>query len=176
MEDIQTKMAVFFVASSFTAWILLFVGIGQRRETRRRNEEEDRRTTGRIVDYALTRTNKGRRGGSSISLWKPIVEYMVDGQTYRTEYEDAMNREQFPVGETVDICYDPREPARFHLAEDPVFIDGGGGAIRLSLIWILACAALTVTLAAFAGGVSVDLEGFFTRAWFYVRRLFRSPR
>ena len=161
------KMLGFFVAISWFAWILFFMGIGQRRDSRLRDEREATRTTGTIVDYVQKEQKTGRRGG--YLYWKPVVEYTADGQRFRAEYENRMDPDQHPVGKTVDICYDVSEPSHFHLSEDPVFTDPGGGAIRIALIWVLASAVLTVLLAVFVGDLRLD----FNRPWHQIRLFFR---
>ena len=164
------KMLVFFTVSTFTAWILLFTGLSQRRESRRRNDQEYTRTTGRIVDY-VRREHRGGRSGT-YSYWRPVVDFTAEGQAVHTEYENCIDRERFPVGATVDILYDVSDPSRFHLAEDPVFISGGGGAIRIAVIWILCGAALTVFLAVFVGGATFD----FGHMWYRIQRFMRFRR
>lgn len=144
------KMLLFFVATSFPAWFLLFAGIGTRRDTRRQEELEHTRATGVVVDYIRREIRTGKRG--SMTSWRPVVEYTAEGQPYREEYKNAMNRAQFPAGTSVEVLYDASDPTRFHLEADPVFIHRGAGAIRVSLIWILASAALSIFLAVFVGG------------------------
>ena len=144
------KILFFFAVCSFAAWPLLFAGIGTRRDTRRREERENTRTTGVIVAYVRRETGIGRRG--TMVSWRPVVEYTAEGQSYREEYDNQMNRAQFPEGLNVEVLYDVSAPDHFHLEADPVFIYKGTGAIRVALIWILASAALTIFLAVFVGG------------------------
>ena len=143
------KMLFFFAAVSFPAWFLLSAGLGTRRDSRRRSKRERRRATGVIVGYVRGRVRSGKSGG--VAYWKPVVEFSAEGQSFHQEYPNMMDRERYPVGKEVDILYDGDDPARFHLAEDPVFTDPGGGAIRIALIWIAATAALDVALAVFVG-------------------------
>ena len=149
--SIGFKMLLFFAVASFAAWPLLFAGIGTRRDTRRRNETEHTRATGVIVDYVQTSTRSGRNG--RVTWYKPVVEFSADGQKFRLEYPNMMDRNQYPVGTDVDLRYDVSDPTHFHLESDPVFTHPGTGAIRVALIWILASAALTVALAVFVGGL-----------------------
>lgn len=144
------KMLFFFAVASFPAWFLLVAGIQTRRESRIRNEVEHTRTTGVIVDYVLRHINRGRGGG--YSYWRPVVEFTAEGESFRLEYENRMDKNAYPVGKSVDILYDVSDPSHFHLAEDPVFTDPGGGAIRLSLIWIFGAVVLDIILAVFVGG------------------------
>lgn len=155
MSEMGGKMLLFFAASSFVAWIILFVGLSTRRELRRRNERETTRTTGVIVDYVRAETRMGKRG--QLEYRKPVIEFTADGQSVRGEYDTSMGRDAHPIGETVDVLYDVSDPSRFHLAYDPVYADPGGGAIRLAVIWIAVSAALTVALAVFVGGATFDL-------------------
>lgn len=133
-------------------------------------ETEHTRTTGTIIDYARGEHRSGRRG--VYVYWKPVVEFCADGQKYRAEYPNRMDREQFPIGTEVDILYDVSDPLRFHLEADPVFTDPGGGAIRMSIIWIAACAMLTLLLAVFVGGLRID----FRNLWYRIRLLFHQHR
>ena len=151
------KMLFFFAVASCAAWPLLFAGIGTLREVRQRNERENTRTTGVIVDYVNKVIRTGRSG--RIDSWRPIVEYTADGQSYRVEYANSMSRDQFPEGMSVDVLYDVSDPTHFHLADDPVFLTPGKGAIRVAVIWIVASAALTVFLAVFVGGARFDFGG-----------------
>ena len=164
------KMLAFFAATSWVAWMLMFMGFQTKRESRQRSETEHTRTTGTIIDYARGEHRSGRRGIHV--YWKPVVEFIAEGQKYRAEYPNRMDREQFPIGTEVDILYDVSDPLCFHLEADPVFTDPGGGAIRLSIIWIVACAVLTLLLAVFVGGLRID----FRELWYRIRLLFHHRR
>lgn len=164
------KMLAFFTATSWFAWILIFMGFQTKRESRQRSETEHTRTTGTIVDYVRKEFRSGRSGIRV--YWKPVVEFCADGQKYRAEYPNLMNRELFPIGTEVDILYDVSEPLHFHLAADPVFTDPGGGAIRIGFIWIAASAGLTLLLAVFVGGLEIDFE----ELWYRMQLLFRRRR
>jgi len=162
------KLLAFFAATSWVAWMLMFVGFQTKRESRQRSETEHTRTTGTIIDYARGEHRSGRRGVHV--YWKPVVEFLAEGQKYRAEYPNRMDRDKFPIGTEVEILYDVSDPLRFHLEADPVFEDPGGGAIRLSIIWIAACAVLTLLLAVFVGGLRID----FRYLWYRIRLLFHQ--
>ena len=161
------KMLFFFAVFSCTAWMLLFMGLQTRRETRLRKETEHTLTTGMIVDY----THRQHRGRTTSHYWTPVVEFTADGRKYREDYENRMDPEKYPVGSEIDIFYDVSDPSHYHLRMDPVFTDPGSGAIRISIIWILASAALTVILAVFVGGLRIDFReiGFRLRMLFHRR-------
>ena len=162
------KMLAFFAATSWVAWMLMFMGFQTKRESRQRSETEHTRTTGTIIDYVRGEHRSGRRGVHV--YWKPVVEFIAEGQKYRAEYPNRMDRKQFPIGTEVEIFYDVSDPLHFHLEADPVFTDPGGGAIRMSIIWIAACAMLTLLLAVFVGGLRID----FRSLWYRIRLLFHQ--
>lgn len=161
------KMLFFFAASSWIAWMLLIIGLQTRRESRQRIEAEHTCATGTIVEYVRGEHRYGR-GGVSV-YWKPVVEFTADGTKRRAEYANGMDKDKYPVGTEVDVLYDVSNPSHFHLAADPVFTDPGGGAIRISIIWILLSAVLTLALAVFVGGARFD----FRQLWWDLQRLFR---
>ncbi|MBQ8962517.1 MAG: DUF3592 domain-containing protein [Lachnospiraceae bacterium] len=165
------KMLAFFAATSFVAWILLIMGFQTRRESRQRNETEHTRTTGSIVDYARGEHRYGK-GGIDV-YWKPVVEFIADGQKFHAEYPNRMDKDKYPVGTEVEILYDVSNPSRFHLEADPVFTDPGGGAIRMSLIWILISAVLTILLAVFVGGLRIDFQETWYRIGLFFHRIGR---
>ena len=162
------KMLAFFAATSWVGWLLLIMSLQTKRETRQRSETENTRATGTIVDYARGERRNGRRGVHV--YWKPVVEFTADGRKYRAEYPNQMDRERFPTGTEVDVLYCVSDPLRFHLAQDPVFVDSGRSAMRFSLILIATCAALTLLLAVLVGGLRIDFAGL----WYRVQRLFHS--
>lgn len=159
------KMLAFFAATSWVAWMLLIMGLQTKRESRQRNETEHTHTTGIIVDYA--RGEHRYRSGARV-YWKPVVEFTADGQKYRVEYPNGMDKDKYPAGSEVDILYDVSNPSQFHLEADPVFTDPGGGAIRISIIWILISAVLTILLAVFVGGLRINIG----ELWYRVRLFF----
>ena len=55
------KMLAFFAATSWVAWMLMFMGFQTKRESRQRSETEHTRTAGTIIDYARGEHLSGRR-------------------------------------------------------------------------------------------------------------------
>ena len=166
------KMLLFFASITWPAFMLMFMGFQTKWESRRRSETEHTRATGIIVDYACGEYRNGHRR----LYWKPVVEFTADGEKIHAEYGNSMDRNRFPIGTEVDIRYDVSDPLRFHLEMDPVFVDPGGGAIRISLIWIAASAVLTILLAVFVGGLRIDFRMLWHRLRllpYRLRRVFR---
>ena len=167
------KMLFFFAVASLPAWMLLYVGLGTRRDMGRKLDREYTPATGTIVDYVRVERPAGGRGPKRVNVYyKPVVEYTAEGQSYRETYENSLQPEQFPVGSVVDVRYDVSTPTHFHLTADPVMIYRGDGAIRVSIIWILAAAVLTVALAVFVGGARFD----FGSIWHQAQSVFHPGR
>lgn len=145
-----TMLLVFFV-TSFCAWILLIAGIRTKRETEKYLEAETTPATGVITDYVRKDFHPGRRG--RYTYWMPVVEYAANGKTYSAPYRDTLDQAKFPIGTHVDILYDFRDPTQFHLAEDPVVLTPGLGAIRASVIWILLSIVLAIVIGLYAGDI-----------------------
>jgi len=165
------KMLAFFAATSWVAWMLLIMGLQTRMESRQRNETEHTRTTGTIVDY-LRGEHRFGKGGVNV-YWKPVVEFTADGQEHHAEYPNRMDKDKYPVGTEVEILYDVSNPSHFHLEADPVFTDPGGGAIRMSIIWIVISAVLTILLAVFVGGLRIDFHDMRYRIGLFFHRIGR---
>ena len=160
MSEIAGKMLLFFGVSSLLGWIMLFTGISSRREQRRREEYERTRATGRIVDY-VRRDRRGRYG--NVTTYRPVIEFVADGDPVRKEYENAMIPEAHPVGEEVEVLYNISDPTRFHLESDQAFSEGAGNLARFGAIVIALAAVLTLVMAVFVGGLDLGQLGHHTR-------------
>jgi Protein of unknown function (DUF3592) len=49
--------------------------------------------------------------------WLPVVEFQVAGVTVMSPIASAANRRRSPVGQTVDVLYNPRDPQQTELAD-----------------------------------------------------------
>lgn len=156
MSETILKALLFFIMASFVGWILLFVGMGVRRDKRRREETERAQATGVIVDM-VRRTHPSGRSGTAV-YWRPVVEFTAEGVPVRREYDMNIDPEKHAVGEEVQLFYDISSPDRFHLEIDDAYHNGGATAMRVATIWILASAFLTILLAVLVGGA--DLREF----------------
>ena len=157
IQELEIKMLLFFAAFSFAAWILLFTGLSMRRQKRKREISETTRVTGTIVDYVSRDLNIGRKVPRHV--WIPVIEFTY-GKTYRLQYNDSLDREKHPVGESVDLLFDLNDPTHFHLEADENYANGGVNAIRVAAVWILLAAVLSVALAVFVGGYQGDFSLF----------------
>lgn len=155
MNDELLAFLISFALLSIPGWMLLFMGLKTRREARLREDREHTRTTGVIVDHVRKTMRVGRNGGTRV-LWKPVVEFSAEGQSYHLEYDNYMDREKHPVGKAVDILYDVGDPTRFHLDEDPMFLRHGG-AVPIGILWIIGSAVFTLVVVMLTFGESSDI-------------------
>jgi hypothetical protein len=63
-------------------------------------------TTGKVVQMEESSTTEG-----GCCVYSPVVEFNVNGQTYRIEGGNATDPPQYQVGDVVDVRYDPAAPA-----------------------------------------------------------------
>jgi hypothetical protein len=50
-------------------------------------------------------------------FWLPVVEFQVAGVTVMSMISSAANRRRSPLGQTVDVLYDPHDPQQAELAD-----------------------------------------------------------
>ena len=168
MDTMLVKILVCFAVFSWIGWIILFTGLSVRREKRKREMTERNYAAGVIVDHVHKESSSG--GAQGAFLWYPVVEFTAFERTYRLRYDHAMSVNRQPAGSAVEVRYDGNDPTRFHLQEDPTFLNGGRTAMRIGLVWIAVSAAAALFLAVFVGGASLD--GLFR----FARRIFRPRR
>lgn len=107
-------------------------------------------TKGAVVSGTVVRYVEEDKSASFTDFY-PVVEFEVDGQTYSVRSQNTYGwwnqYTRFPIGETVEMRYDPADPAN---AEINSWADLWGEPIILG---IFALAALIVT------------NGFFLLRW-----------
>ena len=139
---------IFFLGCSLTGWIFVGVALHVRRYQRKKELNERSLTFGRIVEVAEKVHHRGR--GGTVRSYFPVVEFEAGGQTYRLENENgSRDRESVVIGRSVDVLYDPEDPARFHLADDDANATGADSLLRMGMIIIAGAAVLTVLGTAF---------------------------
>ena len=132
---------------SAMGFVLIGVGIHAKRYQRKKELAETRPVTGKIVDVR-TRVTRGQRTRRT-RYYVPVVEYTVDGETYRLENENGFrDRDRITVGGTVDVMTDSNAPERFHLTMDDSNDKDGDSVIRMGVIWVAAAVALVIVCAA----------------------------
>jgi len=67
--------------------------------------QNGRSVAGKVVDFQQRVSDEDEQVS-----YAPIVEYRIDGQTYRFAGDNYKNRPAYAIGEAVDVLYDPEEP------------------------------------------------------------------
>lgn len=121
-----------------------------RRKWRRREQAERTRTTGVVVGFAEERHRHGKiknRNVHYITVYRPIVRFQVDDVEYRLKSDGIVPRDEFPVGQTVDLLYDSSNPTHFHLDRGNLEERSTKGTIIFALIWLI-CAVIALLICA----------------------------
>ena len=100
MDDHLLFFLVLFPLLAVGGVALIWIGLSGTRKRRRRAERECSRTIGTLVDM-VKHLSLGR--GRPLTVWHPVVEFPVEGQTLRYESRDGYLSDQFKVGERVDL-------------------------------------------------------------------------
>lgn len=118
--------------------IFLVVGFCLRRGCLRREERLRARATGTIAEV-VRRVSHSSDGASA--SWYPIVEFEADGRTVSLESSDGGGRKRFYEGQSVEVLYDPDDPACFRIEgfdtlrlASRVFLGVGLGCVAIGLI------------------------------------------
>lgn len=98
--------------------ICVIVGISIKRHNENKISVNYSETQGTIVDYNVTKRNNSERIGKKDTIYWPIVEYTVDGNTYQivSEYGSKHKRKN----NQMLVKYNPDNP------EDAIVSDGEG--------------------------------------------------
>ncbi|MDO4867126.1 MAG: DUF3592 domain-containing protein [Clostridia bacterium] len=127
--------------------IFLAIGIGMRRSYIQREERLRGRAEGRIVEVVRRERHSSRGDGVN---WYPIVEFDVDGRRVALECDDGDGRKKYYEGQSVEVRYDPDDPATFRLEGDSaihllgkIFLAVGIGCIAIGLVSALVIAAVS---------------------------------
>ena len=139
---------LFFAVLSINGLIFIGVGLHTVRYQRKKEENETESARGVIVDIAKKKTRPAR--GRSVTYYVPVIEFTAGEKLYRLENENgSRDRESVVIGRSVDVLYDPEDPARFHLADDDANVTGADSLLRMGMIIIAGAAVMTVLGAAF---------------------------
>ena len=142
------KMLAFFAVASLGGWSWLMTALAIRRRKRRETE----RAEGVVADNAIKAYRTGRRVRVTRYRWVSTIEYTALGQRRESRYVNPGAEPRYRAGTPVEVLFDPNDPLRAHITDDPLFEDDEDRSIRGAVIWILAAAVLTVLLAVCVGG------------------------
>ncbi len=137
-----------FLIWSLMGFIMVGVGIHTLRYQRKKEAAERALVSGRIVDRVKKVKYTGK--GHSAVYYVAVVEFRAEGDLYRLENENGSKTEDgIPVGKSVDVMYDPADPAHFHLTDDDANEKAARSLVKWGAVWVFAAAALTALCAHF---------------------------
>ena len=121
----------------------LYAGIDSIKYQRRKIENETERVTGTLVriDRVLVR-GPYSGGRPPVAHYKPVIRFTAGEKEYTLRYGVSMrSKDERAVGDPVDVCYDPKDPEKFHIAGDETDGRLGRKAVIIGIVIILAAAA-----------------------------------
>ena len=134
MSDIAMFTLIFTGIWCLVGVIFLCVGLFLRKSALNREERLRARTSGTVTEGV-------RRGGANGAGWYPIVEFEADGRRLSLESRDGGGAKRFYEGQSVEVLYDPDDPACFQLEGmntlrlvGTIFTWVGLGSIAIGLI------------------------------------------
>jgi len=77
-----------------------------------------------ISARALVIENVPQSSGRSRTSWLPIVEFRIGQRTVMSLVRSASKREEWPLGQKIDVLYDPADPHRVAPADAPMPVPG----------------------------------------------------
>ena len=126
--------------------VFLIPGLNARRADRLRAQRETARTEGVIV-RAEKKVILGtrRHGQKAPEQWRCVVRYTAGGREYELLSEGTYPDDSLLTpGKAVEVLYDPDEPFRYHLTQEPGEEKAARTVILLGAGLILLGAALAV--------------------------------
>lgn len=110
------KYLILYLVTSSLGWIWVIMGISTIRACAKTREQERARATATVVDMiSEKKVSRSHRNHSRVvrTVWHPVVEFTVEGRQYRLQNPSDLLRDEFSVGQTVDIIYDADDPTHF---------------------------------------------------------------
>lgn len=134
---------------------LAVIGLTTRRQWQAKHDRERARAQGTVVDHA--QKTSGSRGRP---ICHPVISFTVDGSEQRSEWRTLAVAEEWPVGRSVEVLYDPDHPENIHLAEEELQ-SPPDTILRTGIIWLVCALVASVALNALSGipAVSRLLDG-----------------
>ena len=154
---------------SMPGWLMLGLGRLSRRSWRKKAERERARAMGTIVENV---PREELRKDRKTTAWYPVVRFDVDGRELRQKCEYAAGQGVHPVGQVLEVLYDPDDPSHFHFDADPAD-QMGLPAIRIGVIWIVVATVATLILYALSSGYGLEDIPYVLKNLPVIRTLFR---
>ncbi len=138
MSDTGLFILIFSGVWGLLGLVFLAVGIALRRSALRKAERRRARASGTVVE--LARHVSHSDGRTSVS-WNPVVEFEYEGRRVTLESEDGVSRRQYYEGQSVEVLYDPDDPACFGIEGNQtqrrvyrVMLGIGAGCVAVAVV------------------------------------------
>ena len=131
-----------FLGLSLCGWVALIYGVLRARWFRRKLERETEEGEAKILSYKVKQVSEGRyryRKG-----YFPRLSFRVNGEDVEIQAKEELKPEEYPVGSTVRLWFDPYDPRHLHITEDDN--DLGHGMMRIGWFLIIGAAVVTVII------------------------------
>ena len=141
------KTLVLFLGLSSVGWVSYIYGVLRARWFRRKLDRETEETEARIVSYKMKYVTEGKyryRKG-----YFPLLAFHANGGEVEIQSKEELKPEEYPVGATVRLWFDPYEPKHLHITEDDT--DLGHGMMRIGWFFVAGAAIVTVVVSLFVG-------------------------
>lgn len=139
MKNPLTFVLIFSGTWLLVGTVFFVIGIALLRNRRKKELNCTSRTYGRVVDMVM-RQSHDSDGGYHSSL-HPVFEYTVGALTYVKESSYGSSNPKFAIGQTVEVCYDPRNCHDYYIAGETlpktlakIFIAVGAAAMAVAVI------------------------------------------
>ena len=86
------------------------------------------------------------------------MRFQVDGVEYKLKSTGIVPRDKFPVGQAVDLLYDPNNPTHFHLDRGDMEERSTRDTINFALVWLTIAVATIAVLLSVNPGLRIQLE------------------
>ena len=116
----------------------IFAGIDSIRQQKRTEQTETEYVRGTVAAIDRIRKQNMYARGAPVTHYKPVIRFQAGEKEYTLQYGISMKSpDERAVGDPVDICYDPRDPEKFHIAGDETNGRLGKKAVVIGIVIIL---------------------------------------
>jgi hypothetical protein len=100
----------------------IFLGVGGWLYFDQRDfEAKAERTTGTVIDVKReTSTSTSRNRASRSTVYRPVIQFEVKGQSYTFTSSSSSSSYNYPRGKRLDVLYDPANPSDARMADSVV--------------------------------------------------------
>ncbi len=145
MLDVLRENLLTLVTSALPGLFFVGLGVYQFIVNRRKWGRETERAVGKILRFDVQEVRSGKYRNVVRVHDCPVVQFSVDGTTVQHKSDIEYREDTFKVGETVNLFYDPGDPARFHLEKGfDRYHRSGMALIAAGLAWAVLSSAFVI--------------------------------